>query len=201
MSFRDDQFEVWKRLAAELDGTFEKGGWFDRERVEVRYRHWVLTLDRYQMPAGKATQSFTRLRAPYVNADNFRFRVYRKSMFTALGKALGLVQDIEIGGDPLFDDAFVIQSGDVAKTREMLSRRRLRELIAAQPDISFEVKDDEGWFGQHFPDGVDELCFIAYGVITDLERMKLLFELFTEVLDYLTATGSASPRDAGLNLE
>lgn len=200
MTFWNDHKEVWRLLAAELDGRFEKGGWWDRDRVEVRHRHWTLTLDKYVVPAGKAQQYFTRLRAPFVNADNFRFCVYRKSIFTALGKALGVVQDIEVG-DPMFDDAFVIQSASEAKVRAMLQRPRLRELIAAQPDISFEVKDDEGWFGQQFPEGVDELHFIARGLIDDLDQLKQLFELFTEVLDYLCSTGSAYDRETGLLLD
>jgi hypothetical protein len=67
----------------------------------------------------------------------------------------------------------------------------MRALIAAQPDINFSVKDDEGWFGPHFPEGVDELQFTVVGVIKDVERLKLLFELFSETLDQLCRIGSA----------
>ncbi len=200
MSFWNDHEEIWRQLAAEMEGSFAKGGFFDRDRVEVRHRHWTLTLDKWHVPAGKSVQVFTRLRAPYVNADGFRFRVYRKSIFTSLGKALGLVQDVEIG-DPMFDDEFVIQSDSEAKVRAMLQRPRLRELIAAQPDICFEVKDDEGFFGQQFPYGVDELHFAAAGVINDLQQLKNLHQLFIEVLEYLCSVGSAYDQDADLKLD
>ena len=42
------------------------------------------------------------------------------------------------------------------------------------------VKDDEGWFGTSFPEGVDELFFRVGGVIKDVERLKSLYDLFAE---------------------
>ena len=62
------------------------------------------------------------------------------------------------------------------------------------------VKDDEGWFGAKFPEGVDELYFAVAGVIADVTRLKLLYELFAETLDRLCAIGSAYERDPGVAL-
>jgi hypothetical protein len=42
-----------------------------------------------------------------------------------------------------------------------------------------------------FPAGVDELKFQVAGVIKDLDRLKLLYELFAETLDELCRMGSA----------
>ena len=53
------------------------------------------------------------------------------------------------------------------------------------------MKDDEGWFGTKFPEGVDELYFVVVGVIKDIERLALLYELFTETLDELCRMGAA----------
>ncbi len=64
-------------------------------------------------------------------------------------------------------------------------------MIAAQPQIHLTVKDDEGWSGATFPAGTDELCFHVGGIIKDLGRLKLLFELFAETLDQLCRIGSA----------
>jgi hypothetical protein len=61
----------------------------------------------------------------------------------------------------------------------------------AQPQIRFAVKDHEGYFGAAFPSDMDELCFHVGGVIKDVERLKLLFELFAETLDQLCCIGSA----------
>jgi len=35
------------------------------------------------------------------------------------------------------------------------------------------VKDDEGWFGRSFPEGVDELYFQVPGVINSMESCPL----------------------------
>ena len=60
------------------------------------------------------------MRAPYVNPEGFRFTIYRKGIFSELGKLLGM-QDIEVG-DPEFDEAFIIKGNDEFKVRESLRR-------------------------------------------------------------------------------
>jgi hypothetical protein len=53
------------------------------------------------------------------------------------------------------------------------------------------VRDDEGWFGTKFPDGVDERHFAVTGIIKDLDRLTLIYELFAETLDELCRIGAA----------
>ncbi|MCZ7645787.1 MAG: DUF3137 domain-containing protein [Planctomycetota bacterium] len=187
---------VWRQLSERVGGRFLDGGLWKGDKVEVDFRQWVITLDTYTVSTGQFSSTYTRLRAPYCNAEGFRFKVYRKSVFTGLGKLLGL-QDLEIG-DPFFDEAFVIQANDAPRVRELLANERVRALIAAQPSILFSVQDDEGWFGRTFPDGVDELYFTTVGVIKDVERLQQLFELFAEVLDELCRMGSAYEDNPGL---
>jgi hypothetical protein len=61
------------------------------------------------------------------------------------------------------------------------------------------VKDDEGWFGTKFPDGVDELHFAVAGVIKDIDRLKGLYDLFAETLDELCPPGRGERRAGGLS--
>jgi hypothetical protein len=77
---------------------------------------------------------------------------------------------------------------------------KIRALIDEQPRFHLEVKDDEGWFGQSFPAGVDELYFRVVGVIKDMDQLKGLFEIFSEVLDELCRIGSAYQTDPGIEL-
>src|SRR6185436_8692658 len=100
------------------------------------------------------------------------------------------MQDIEIG-DPPFDDDFIVQASDVPAIRTLLANATIRDLISKQKDIRFSVKDDEGWFGTKFPEGVDELHFVVLGVIKDIDRLKLLYDLFAETLDELCRIGEA----------
>lgn len=171
--------DAWSALAREIDARFEEGGWWKRPRVVADVGHWQFTLDVYHT-GGENSSTYTRLRAPFHNPSGFRFHVYRASIFTGLGKLLGM-QDVEIG-EAGFDEDFVVRSNDEATVRAMLASPEIRRLLTAQPRVMFQVKDDEGWFGPDFPPGVDELHFLALGVIKDVDRLKRLFELFSQTL-------------------
>lgn len=196
--FGPSRDEVWAQLASEIGASFDAGGLFGRTVVRAQVREWIVTLDTYTVSTGKSSQIYTRIRAPYVNRDSFRFEVYRKSVFTEFGKMLGM-QDVSIG-DPWFDEEFVVKGNDEARLVRLFSNPKLRELIHAQSSIHLTVKDDEGWFGTTFPEGVDELQFMVHGVIKDVERLKLAFELFAVTLDELCKMGSAYEHDPGIVL-
>jgi hypothetical protein len=187
--FGPSKAEIWKQLAADLGGRFVDGGVFKPDKVVATHGEWVVTLDTYAVSTGKTVIIFTRMRAPYVNPDGFTFTIYRKGIFTEVGKWLGM-QDVSIGHEA-FDEAFVIKGNDESRLRDLFSSERLRDLVARQPNVKFSVRDDEGWFGPHFPEGVDELHFVVGGVSKDLDRLKGLYELFAETLDQLCRIGSA----------
>lgn len=187
--FGPSRKEIWKQLCDQTGASYVDGKLWKSDKVEATHGQWHLTLDPYVVSTGKSTITYTRMRAPYVNPDGFRFTIYRKGIFTDIGKWLGM-QDVTVGYED-FDRDFVIQGNDEQKLRRLFSSQKLRDLIAAQPEIHFSVKDDEGFWGAKFPEGVDELYFQVVGVIKDLELLKLLFELFAETLDELCRMGSA----------
>lgn len=192
--FGPSKDEVWQQLSAEIQADFMEGGFWRGSKVQATVRAWTITLDTY----AASNVIYTRMRAPYVNRDGLRFTIYRKGMFSALGKLLG-VQDIEVG-DPAFDEDFIIQGNQEQQVRALLANPQIRRLMAAQPTFRLEVKDDEGWFGAHFPAGVDELHFQVTGAIKEVERLKLLYELFAAVLDQLCQIGSATDADPQVKL-
>ena len=187
--FGPNKEEVWRKLCSEIGGTYVDGGFWKGDKVQAAHGEWTITLDTYVVSTGKTTVSYTRLRAPYVNPDGFRFTVYRRGLFTDIAKWFGM-QDVEVGHAG-FDEDFVIKGSDSDKLRTLFDDSKLRELLEAQPEVHFTVGDDEGFFGAHFPDGTDELCFTVVGVIKDTDRLKKLFELFAETLDQLCRMGSA----------
>lgn len=109
------------------------------------------------------------------------------------------MQDVEVGQHPL-DEDFIIQGNDERRLRQLFANDLIRGLIQNQPSLSFMVKDDEGWFAEKFPEGVDELYFVCGGVLRDVERLKDLYALFAETLQQLSSMGSASPQDPQLRL-
>jgi hypothetical protein len=196
--FGPSQAEIWSQLAAQTGGQFSEGGFFGRNRLDLQVDQWLLTLDTYTVSTGKHHTTYTRLRAPYVNADGFRFTVYREGLFTPLGKMLGM-QDVEIG-DPDFDQAFVLKGNDEAKVRRFFADDTLKALLYAQSAIHMEVKDDEGFFRQSFPESVDELYFSRVGVMKDLPELRALFDLFSHTLHRLCHFGSAYENDPNIRL-
>ena len=205
MGFLRDLFgpsreEIWQLLCSEIGAQYVKGGFWKGDKVQAYYGQWTVTLDTYTTTDSQNNTSttYTRIRAPYVNKDGFRFTIYRKSIFSALGQLLGM-HDVEVGY-PEFDEAFIIKGNDEAKLRALFANPRLRQLIEMQPNIYLTVKDDEGWFGAHFPEGVDELYFSVSSVIKDVDRLKSLYYLFAETLNHLCHIGSAYENDPNLEL-
>jgi hypothetical protein len=187
--FGSKKREIWKALSDELGGAMHSS--WRGDKVQVVHEDWVITLDTYVVMANNAPIFFTRIRAPFVNRSEFRFSIWRRNVFSDLANWLG-AQDVEIG-DAAFDQAFVLKSNNEPRLLELLRDEELRRLLDAQPTLSLSVKDDEGWFGAKFTEHVDELYFSVAGVITDLDRLKELFELFSYTLDRLVITGSAEP--------
>src|SRR5437763_683651 len=102
--FGPSRDEVWTQLCHEIGAEFVSGGFWKGDKVQAHAGPWTITLDTYTTSDGKTHHSYTRMRAPFVNRGGFHFAIYRKSIFSALGKRLGM-QDIEVG-DPGFDEAF-----------------------------------------------------------------------------------------------
>lgn len=195
--FGPSRKEIWQQLSKEVEGHFHEGGLFTESAVQARAGDWIITLDTFTSGDGKTNQTFTRLRAPYFNPEGFRFEVYRASIFSGLGKALGM-QDIEVG-HPRFDEDFVIKGNAPGRLRRFFENETIRRLIDAQPRIHLSVKAHEGWFSK-FPAGVDELHFRAEGVIKDLAPLRNLFDLFAEVLQELCHEGEAYEDDVGIHI-
>jgi hypothetical protein len=198
--FGPSRDEIWQQFAAGVGGNMTEGGFWGRSKVEAAHGQWIITLDTYTVSTGKSSVTYTRMRAPYVNPEGFQFTVYRRGIFSDIGKWLGM-QDVEVG-DPQFDQDFIIKGNDEAKVRRLFADAKLRELISAQPDIHFCVKDDEDrfWGGRNFPPDVDELYFRVTGVIKDVDRLKLLYDLFSETLDELCRMGAAYEKPPGVTL-
>lgn len=195
--FGPSQAEAWQELSRQINGRFEKGGWFRTTRVTAGVDPWIMTLDTYST-GGEDSTTYTRLRAPFRNLGQLRFQVYRKSLFSGLGKLLGM-QDIEIG-EPIFDDDFIIKSNNEDGIRRLLADETIRRLLERQPRVHFRVKDGEGWFGRGLPEGVDELYFEAVGVIKDLDQLRGLYDLFAATLKRLGEIGSARAQNPGVAL-
>jgi hypothetical protein len=196
--FGPSKAEVWRQLSQEIGAEFVEGGFWKGQKIQVHVKPWTITLDTFTVNTQHSHVTYTRMRAPFLNPEGFRFTIYRKGIFSDLGKLLGM-QDIEVG-DPEFDESFIIKGNDESRVVNLFSDSKVRQMIQDQPKIRLDVKDSEGWFGPKFPEDVDELHFQVVGVITDAERLKALFDLFAAVLDQLCRIGSAYKQEPGVTL-
>ncbi|HEY2737386.1 MAG TPA: DUF3137 domain-containing protein [Thermoanaerobaculia bacterium] len=196
--FGPSRDEIWRQLCREIGADFVDGGFWKGSKVEAHHQGWTITLDTYTVSTGHSTHVFTRLRAPLVSRDGFRFTIYRKGLFSELGKRLGM-QDIEVGHSATFDEGFIIKGNDESKVRALFANAEIRRLLEEQPQVHLELRDDEGPF-RRLPEGVDELIFQVNGVLKEVARLRQLFDLLAAVLDELCRIGSATPDDPGVAL-
>jgi hypothetical protein len=180
--------EAWRQISEELNADYNKGSFFIGPRIEYTHNNWTIYLDTYTVSTGKSSTTYTRMRVPFINLRKFKFKIYRKGVFSNIGKALGM-QDIEIGFDDWFDKDFIIKGNDEVLLVKLLQNHQIRNLIDRQPDIVLEIKDDEGMFGPKFKENESLLSFLTIGVIKDIDRIKNLFELFVKVIDEFEITG------------
>lgn len=176
-----DRKEAWRRLCAEIGARYVEGGFWKSDRVLVTRGDVTLTLDAYVVSTGKVSVPFTRMRAPCANAGGLRFTLRRRGLGARIASWLGRSETPV--GDAEFDRAFVARGGDRARLSALFADPALRALILAQPKFNLALKTHRGGVEPAFPDGADELCFHAPGVLTDVGALRQLVEIFGRLLD------------------
>jgi hypothetical protein len=170
--FRPSDVEIWRKLESEANARFEKGDFWHRDKVEVTHDDWVITLDTYFSAANK--NEYTRMRAKLPMQADFRFLITREGLLSEIAKLFG-AQDIQIG-DEEFDKLFMIKGNNEKLIQQMLQNSKIRQLLLAQPEVHFALTPES------------ELLFAVPVIIKDIHRLKQLFELFTETLEFLCET-------------
>ena len=181
--------EIWQELCEHIPATFFKGKWNKPDRVEASHGNWMITLDSFSVDSSQ----FTRIRAPYVNRDDFTFRIFRQMGIHKLDKLLGM-KDLEVGY-PEFDREFIIQGSDQRKLKMMFANPNIRALIRFQPKILFKLRPDMPLFQKKFPKDINEVYFHCGGIVRNLEQLQDLYDLFSLTLDHLCAIGTAYKDD------
>ncbi len=197
--FGPSKDEIWAQIAKDIGGEFIDAGFWKKNVLRYEHGEWEILLDTYTVSTGKSSTTFTRMRAPFINQDGLRFKIYREGFFSRIGKRFGM-QDIEIGDD-FFDSKFIIKGSNIEKIKQLLSDDDLKKMIEQVPRINFEIRDDEGWFGSEYPADVDALYFQCTGVIKDKAVLKSLFSLFSATLTHLVQMDSAYEDDPEVTLK
>ena len=206
----EEQEQAWGQLATEVGGELiarkERGrrilGRHMQLAVLAKVGTFPIALDlRVEYGGEYAPNSLvTRMRAPYVPRDTFLFSIKRVRAKLSDGAVLhGMARlagrhKVE-PGDLGFERDFLITANDTDKVRALLADSRLGALIQAQPSIDMSAARP-GW--RLFKRGAQRLSVLRFeeeGVITDVQRLKSLFELLEETLNQLRQIGSASDEE------
>lgn len=192
--YRPSMDEVWRELAKRLQGQFIPGCWGMSTRVMADIGHWTITLDTYGGSNSESWTTYTRVRAPYLSRDGFRFRIHQAKWFTPIADRLGFGRVRT--GDRAFDARFVIKANDDRKASELFADDGVRKRIGAHRRIFLQAIDEDGYF----PDDVDELHLTVPGVIADMASLESMFQLLPAVLHRLCEIGSAVDANPDLSV-
>lgn len=179
-------WEVWAQFCREEGYEIIRGGFFAADRVIASFYQWRITMDTYTVTDTNSTTNssssttYTRIRADIANPTGCNFEIYRKGLFSELGKALGM-QDLETGYGS-FDQDFIIKGNDPIMIQQFFSNNLIRELIARQRQINFKLRGSAGWLEEKFPPGRHQLYFEVPEEVRNLSRLGDLFRLFAESL-------------------
>ena len=203
----EEQEAAWKQLSTEIGGELitrrERGRRFLGRHMQLAVVAKVgsspIALD-LKLEAGADTVPswlVTRISAPYVARDTFSFSVRRLQARLTDGALLrGMAKlsgrhKVE-AGDLGFDRDFLITANDTDKVRALLADPRIRGLIQAQPSLDISAARPAWRLFKKSSQRLSVLRFEEEGVITDVQRLKSLFELIQETLNQLCQIGAAS---------
>jgi hypothetical protein len=103
---------TWIAFAARHGFTYvaAHGSWYNKKpaRIEGRVGTVPITIDTYVVSNGKSSTMYTRLVTAAMQPMPFDARVYKETVFGAIGDLLG-AQDVSVG-DPSFDNEFVVKA-------------------------------------------------------------------------------------------
>jgi len=178
------EINIWEEFAIATGGKFveREENWLS-DKTEIDYNGWKIIFDNYTLCSDKFQREMTRVIAPIISIDKFRFEIYRNGLIRSIEKIFG-AQDIEIGR-PEFDKAFIIKANNEFKIKSLLQNQKIRNLIETQKEVNLELSNQKGVWESKLPGKELELQFYVDGAIQDINHLKLLLNLFQELLDNL----------------
>lgn len=187
--------DIWADLARRHGGqlVMDRKG---KRLKGVRFSagEWTVLMDAHVVSNGQTSQTYTRLRGLYTEKTPFRFRAYTKSIFSDIGKALGM-QDIVVG-HPKVDDRWIIKSDSEGLVRSLLILPEVASGFSYAKSARFQVRRHK----RKLP-GVQELSFMVLGVTTDDSALDAFVAMMLAALAQLVRSGVALPDPPDVALE
>lgn len=190
------QEESWTALAASRGGTVETNKKGKLKAIRFQQDPFELVLDTYTQSNGQTSETLTRCRVLFHKRDDFRFLVYRSSIFSGIGKYFGM-QDIEVGL-PQLDKDFIVKADSAGRVQALLIRRGVSNALLTLRTGRFEIRK----FKKRGVDTTEirELRYSVSGVIREAQKLEAIVDLFAEATEHLVRSGSAWPQPSPIVL-
>jgi len=187
--------EVWTALAERHGAEIVTGRRGRVKQVRFRADPWILVLDEHNS-GGDSSSTHTRVRAAYRMRDDFRFRVYRRTMLSGIGRMFGM-QDIEVGM-PQLDRDYIVQSNSPGRIQALLIARDVAKPLETLRAGRFETRKLRRR-GVSDP-SLREMVYQKQGVERDVEALGTMIELVRAALGHLTRLGAALREPVAIEL-
>ena len=178
-----EKINIWKEFAKIIDGNFIEGISWHSDRAEIQYQNWKIVFENYTLWSGKYSTETTRIFVSFISLDDFRFEIYRNGFVRKIEKLFG-AQDIKIGREE-FDRAFIIKANNEFKIKKLLQNQKVRSCLENLKELNIQVCNQYGIWENKLPERELQLSFFTEDEIKDLEVLKLILELFKEMLNAL----------------
>ena len=171
---------VFRNLSSQIGGNLIKGRFLQSDEIHLKRGERRIIIDIAQL----GDIPCTKMRMPYVSKHGFRFSIQHRRTIKGIGKLAGIPQAVKAGYAYL-DDEFVTKTNDETRIKKLFANSRIRQLISSRPPARLQLKDDEGRFGPHIPDIIDELCVEGVGITNDANRIENWLDLLDEIHNQL----------------
>ena len=170
----NDINEVWPQVAKDLrENEFSYS-----VIISIDNRKVYLDIDVDPGGGFEGGYQTTTLKSKLEHAGAFRFALHHQGLLGEIGKFFGM-EDIETGY-PEFDKKVIVKTNDPSKIKTIFSEKQTRIPFEGLTDFTFHIT-------QHHIDDTDKKAdFLELNIeeaITDVSRLKLIFNAFSSVLD------------------
>ena len=107
--------------------------------------------------------TYTRARALYIAKEDFTLRISRRNFATRIAEFFGFYGLLV--GDPALERKYTIKSTNDPRLRSLMTDRRLRELIMAQPSLRLDIRRRPWMKRRKSGEGVRSVTVRTTGVI------------------------------------
>jgi len=185
---------IWKQFALDIGAEHIEGKYGASDQIIATVGPWKIQFDTYTARAvadiWSYERSYTRAKAFFHSQDGLSFQIQRKSSVGLISRLLG--SKIKVG-IPEFDQEFMLQGNSPDKLAMLFCSPGIRSQLEQLEDEKIEILMKEGPWREQFPEGASVLYFNTVGVMTDMARLSGLKRLFVELLNGMSAMGSAAP--------